>query len=93
MQKNIYASTSEFSFIKSVPLSEMVQHNATSKCLGRGVGGGGVWREIAQIQILALQPPGCVTSDNLFNLSELQFPYLHKMRIHCLSQTAFVKMK
>lgn len=58
-----------------------------------GGAGGGVWRETAQIQILALQPPGCVTSDNLFNLSELQFPYLHKMRIHCLSQTAFVKMK
>lgn len=59
---------SVFSLIQSVPPSEVeVQIYTTSKFFGG---------RKYQIQILALQPPGCVTLDNLLNLSELQFSYL-----------------
>lgn len=56
----------------SPPSGEVVKHNVTSKCFGK---------KIHKTEILSLQLPGCVTLDNLLNLSELQFLCLYKERI------------
>lgn len=64
---------SKLSSIKSSPPSgEVVKHNTTSKCFGK---------KIHKTEILNLQLPGCVTLDNLLNLSELHFLCLYKERI------------
>lgn len=64
---------SKLSPIKSSPPSgEVVKHNVTGKSFGE---------KRHKTEILSLQPPGCVTLDNLLNLPDSQFLCLYKARI------------